>query len=105
MNRRSFLAAMLAAGAAPYVMSGGIGRGVLMPVREIWTPNMLPAYVRDVFTEDGYQRMITAEALRILESKIKFAERVNALAMMDIPREFGGATVHIRRPLRQRVTG
>ncbi len=35
MNRRGFLTAMLAAGAAPYVMSSAIGRGVLMPVREI----------------------------------------------------------------------
>ena len=38
ISRRGFLTAMLAAGAAPYVMSGGIGRGVLMPVRELWVP-------------------------------------------------------------------
>jgi len=38
ISRRGFLTAMLAAGAAPYVMSSAIGRGVLMPVREIWTP-------------------------------------------------------------------
>ncbi len=38
MNRRGFLGSILAACAAPYVMSGGIGRGVLMPVRKLWVP-------------------------------------------------------------------
>lgn len=31
MKRRSFLGAMLASFTAPYVMSGGLGRGILMP--------------------------------------------------------------------------
>lgn len=38
MNRRGFLSAILAASAAPYVMSGGIAKGILMPVREIIKP-------------------------------------------------------------------
>lgn len=39
MNRRGFLGAILALGVAPYVVSGGVGRGVLMPVRKLWVPN------------------------------------------------------------------
>jgi len=38
MNRRSFLASILAAGVAPAV----IGSGILMPVRKIWTPEWMP---------------------------------------------------------------
>lgn len=38
ISRRGFLTAMLAAGAAPYVMSSGIGRGVLMPVKAVHVP-------------------------------------------------------------------
>lgn len=38
MNRRGFLGAILAGGVAPFVMSSAIGRGVLMPVKELWTP-------------------------------------------------------------------
>lgn len=39
MQRRSFLGAMLAAFAAPAVMSSAIERGVLMPApKKIWTP-------------------------------------------------------------------
>lgn len=34
MNRRSFLASIIAAGVAPAFVRGGI----LMPVREVWTP-------------------------------------------------------------------
>jgi hypothetical protein len=39
MNRRGFLSAILAAGAAPYVMSSGVAKGILMPVREIIKPS------------------------------------------------------------------
>ena len=35
MNRRSFLQSILAVGVSPWVMSGGIAGGILMPVRQI----------------------------------------------------------------------
>jgi len=35
MDRRGFLKSILAAGVAPYVMSGGIASGILMPVRQL----------------------------------------------------------------------
>jgi len=38
MNRRGFLQAILAAGVAPAF----VGSGVLMPVRELWTPRKYP---------------------------------------------------------------
>lgn len=38
MNRRSFLGSILSAGVAPFVMSNGIGGGVLMPVRTLLDP-------------------------------------------------------------------
>ena len=38
MNRRGFLGSILAAGVAPFVMSNAVGRGILMPVKELWTP-------------------------------------------------------------------
>lgn len=41
MNRRGFLASILAAGIAPYVMSSGIASGILMPVRKLWTPSVV----------------------------------------------------------------
>lgn len=34
MNRRSFLASILSAGASPWIAKAGL----LMPVRELWTP-------------------------------------------------------------------
>ncbi len=38
-TRRSFLGAMLAAATAPFVISNGLARGVLMPApRKIWLP-------------------------------------------------------------------
>lgn len=36
MNRRSFIASILAAGVAPYVAKAG----VLMPVRRVWVPEV-----------------------------------------------------------------
>ncbi len=42
MNRRSFLASILAAGVAPHVMSGGVASGIFMPVRQIWKPSRFP---------------------------------------------------------------
>lgn len=46
MKRRSFMAAMLAACAAPYVAAGAVQRGVWMPVRApIWVPPKLPGLV------------------------------------------------------------
>lgn len=39
MNRRGFLQSILAAGVAPYVMSGGIASGIIMPVRKLWVPS------------------------------------------------------------------
>lgn len=38
MNRRGFLAGILAAGVSPWVMPGGVASGVLMPARQIWKP-------------------------------------------------------------------
>ena len=35
MNRRGFLKSIIAAGVAPYVVTAA---GVLMPVRNVWTP-------------------------------------------------------------------
>ena len=35
ITRRGFLCAILAAGVAPYVMSGGVASGILMPVRKV----------------------------------------------------------------------
>lgn len=74
MNRRGFLSAILAAGAAPYVMSGGIGREVLMPVRRIIVPEVdavqaLMSYTNNLMTID----MITREALLIMEKNIAMA--------------------------------
>lgn len=40
MNRRGFLAGILAAGISPWVMSGGVASGILMPVRKLWAPTM-----------------------------------------------------------------
>lgn len=40
MNRRGFIGAMLAAGAAPYIVRSGI----LMPVKKLWTPEIPQAY-------------------------------------------------------------
>lgn len=55
MQRRSFLAAMLAAAAAPAIFSGGIERGILMPVKEIWVPDQqieLPRFLTiDLFNK------------------------------------------------------
>ena len=45
MNRRGFLGAILAGGVAPFVMSNAIGRGVLMPVKELWTPALNVFYM------------------------------------------------------------
>lgn len=75
MNRRSFLASMLAAGAAPYVMSGGIGRGVLMQVREIVIPSTetVSAVNNELLTID----MITKEALLILEKNLVLTRNIN----------------------------
>lgn len=41
MGRRGFLRSMLALGVASFVTSGGVDRGVLMPVRRrrVWTPD------------------------------------------------------------------
>ena len=36
MNRRGFLKGVLASGCAPFVMSGAVAGGVLMPARRIW---------------------------------------------------------------------
>lgn len=35
MNRRGFLASILAAGVAPAI----VGSGILMPIRKLWTPD------------------------------------------------------------------
>lgn len=55
MNRRGFLSSILAAGMAP----AAIGSGVLMPVRQIWTPHR-------VLTPE----LIAQEAFRILSTSI-----------------------------------
>lgn len=42
MNRRGFLGGLLggclAAATTPYIMSGGIASGILMPVHKVWVP-------------------------------------------------------------------
>lgn len=60
MNRRSFLASILAAGTAPAF----IGSSVLMPVRRIWTPAIV--------TLDG---MTAAERQLMWALNRRFAEQ------------------------------
>lgn len=64
MNRRGFLSSILAAGVAP----AAIGSGVLMPVKQIWTPVRIQMFD---------PRMFTQEALRIFEQNIKFGNAIN----------------------------
>lgn len=63
ITRRGFLSAILAAGAAPYVMSGGVGRGVLMPVKEVKvaTDDEIRAVIDNVanYFYSDYQRAYT----------------------------------------------
>lgn len=60
-TRRGFLASILAAGVAP----AAIGSGVLMPVRQIWTPVNSLKMGNTLLTP----QMIIKEALEILQKE------------------------------------
>ena len=80
MNRRGFLKGILAAGVAPYVVTGA---GVLMPVKKLWTPINYNSAQRIIFNGlvgalvpgdfvlvdvEGLQRVARVE--RVVEHKL-----------------------------------
>lgn len=102
MNRRGFLGAILAAGVAPYVMSGGIGRGVLMPVttsQKIVFPTIAETFAvssgNPLLTID----LITQEALLMLQHNLlSTLKKYDKSFFVD-----GSKILQIKKPLRYRV--
>lgn len=92
MNRRGFLAGMLAACAAPAVVKAGI----LMPSRGIIVPQLIPQVIlwhKDALTLANSWPMnaIAKEAMRILETTLVLGHStMEVISVKD--------TVRIRRP-------
>lgn len=59
MNRRTFLAGILATGTAPWVARAG----VLMPVQSVWMPSYISAFGFDYVWRDGELSDYANEAL------------------------------------------
>lgn len=75
MNRRSFLKAILAAGVAPYVVTSA---GVLMPVRELWTPEWTRyALVEDGLTLSFWAKVSSRSLERAMSTDIRRFVRIN----------------------------
>lgn len=64
MNRRGFIKTILAAGMAPAVVRGGI----LMPVRQLWTP---PALIVTLYDMDGAP-VVTQSAEMIFDGSARY---------------------------------
>lgn len=71
MNRRSFLASILAAGSAPLVLRSGIARGIIMPVRQ---RILLPTY--EDFTIDCFYKISNEDELELFVNGVGTSIRV-----------------------------
>lgn len=71
MNRRGFLGSILAAGMAPVIVKAEI----LMPVRQIWVPSSVPAFVprNNLITAEEVAR----QSLKILRERLNFTASLN----------------------------
>ena len=84
MNRRGFLAGVLAAGIAPYVVTTA---GVLMPVRDLWKPSLNITFNGEeiALTIDDFARTYLEPTMRQLSDDFFLGSQWSQEQLADMP--------------------